>query len=67
MIPDVFEEHTVRLYSKDRDPVVIQAAKKAFQMAIQRYLDSSEVAKQLEEQSSLEFQVGRNKRKHTSL
>ncbi|GJQ13435.1 hypothetical protein GpartN1_g5226.t1 [Galdieria partita] len=66
LIPDVFEEHTVRLYSKSRDPAVIQAAKKAFQMAVQRYLDSSDIKQQLDEQSSSEYQIGRNKRKHSS-
>jgi len=66
LIPDVFEEHTVRLYSKSSDPLVMQAAKKAFQMAIQCYSDSSDVKKQLEEQSSSEFKVGRNKRKFSS-
>jgi len=44
----------------------MQAAKKAFQMAIQCYSDSSDVKKQLEEQSSSEFKVGRNKRKFSS-
>ncbi|GJD08109.1 Deoxynucleoside triphosphate triphosphohydrolase SAMHD1 [Galdieria sulphuraria] len=66
LIPDVFEEHTVRLYSKSRDPLIIQAAKKAFQMAVQCYLDSSDIKKQLDEQSSSEYHSNRNKRKHSS-
>eukprot|EP00871_Galdieria_phlegrea_P005582 jgi/Galph1/6024/GphlegSOOS_G4745.1 len=47
LIPDVFEEHTVRLYSKRRDNIAVQAAKKAFQNCIEQFTSKADVQKQL--------------------